>query len=296
MKTQTLNKNYLFIFILLSLTFFALNSILCKAALLNHSIDPYSFTFFRLVSAMVMLLVLYFYKHKKVLLIKEKNWISSFMLFIYAVAFSYAYINIDAGVGALILFAVVQIVMVISSIVQKERFSLLKLFGIVVSFSGLIYLIYPKESFELSLFHVGLMTLSGLGWAFYSLFGKKSFDSFGNTTDNCLKASLYITIFYFVFPIKELFFTNQGLLLAIISGSITSALGYLIWYFVLPQIKIVTASVVQLFVPVIAIVLSVIFLDELLTFDLVISTIIVTLGIVMTIYSNTLSKQYQSKE
>jgi len=283
MKTD--DNKYLFLLILLSLVFLALNSILCKAALLHNSIDPYSFTFFRLLFAMIMLLSIYFYRFKSITFIKNKNWLSSFMLFVYAISFSYAYINIDAGFGALLLFGVVQVVMVVSSLFHKEKLTFLKIAGLFLSLTGLIYLIYPKDSFEVSLPHALLMILAGIAWALYSVLGKKSIDAIGNTTDNFIKACLYITIFYFIFTVDTLYITQEGLLLAIISGAITSALGYIIWYQVLPQIKIVTASVIQLFVPIIAIGLSVLFLNESLTLDLIISTIIVTVGIVLTIFS-----------
>ena len=207
------------------------------------------------------------------------------MLFLYAITFSYAYMNIDAGFGTLLLFGVVQIVMISSSIYYKEKLTPMKLIGIVVSLIGLVYMLYPKEHFELSLFHASLMIVSGFSWAVYSILGKNSTDALGNTTDNFIKATLFITLVYFLFPIEMLNFNAKGLFLAILSGSITSAIGYIVWYQVLPNIKLLTASVIQLFVPIIAIILSVIFLDELLSLNLILSTILVISGILITIFS-----------
>jgi drug/metabolite transporter (DMT)-like permease len=283
MTKKVNSNNSLILLTFIAIVFLALNSILCKAAFVNNSIDPYSFTFFRLLSAMIMLLLIYFYKHKKILFLKQTNWVTSFMLFLYALSFSYAYIDIDAGFGTLLLFGVVQIVMIISSIFHKEKINTIKALGIFISFCGLVYLVYPKESFEVSLVHVFLMIISGISWAIYSVLGKRSIDALGNTTDNFIKASLYITIFYFIFNIENINFNAQGLILAIISGSITSALGYIVWYQILPKIKILTASLLQLFVPVIAIVLSVIFLHEPLTFNLVISAGVIMFGILLAI-------------
>jgi len=270
---------------LTALLFLALNSILCKAALVNDYIDAYSFTFFRLFFGALTLVLIYYYKNKIFSISFKKNWITSFMLFIYAICFSYAYISLDAGLGTLLLFGVVQITMLISSLFLKEKISLQKLFGMILAFAGLAYLLYPKESFELSYIHVLLMTLSGIAWAFYSILGKKSTDAVFNTMDNFVKASLIALVFYIFINLDNLHLSLNGILLAFISGSITSAIGYVIWYKVLPQMQIITASVIQLLVPIISIIFSVIFLSELFTFNLALSTIIISLGILLAIFS-----------
>ncbi|MAD40882.1 MAG: EamA family transporter [Arcobacter sp.] len=270
---------------LTALLFLALNSILCKAALVNDYIDAYSFTFFRLFFGALTLVLIYYYKNKIFSISFKKNWITSFMLFIYAICFSYAYISLDAGLGTLLLFGVVQITMLISSLFLKEKISLQKLFGMILAFAGLAYLLYPKESFELSYIHVLLMTLSGIAWAFYSILGKKSTDAVFNTMDNFVKASLIALVFYIFINLDNLHLSLNGILLAFISGSLTSAIGYVIWYKVLPQMQIITASVIQLLVPIISIIFSVIFLSELFTFNLTLSTIIISLGILLAIFS-----------
>ena len=283
----TLNKETtkLLSFTILALLFLALNSILCKAALVNNYIDAYSFTFFRLFFGALTLVLIYYYKNKKFTISLKANWITSFMLFIYAISFSYAYISLDAGLGTLLLFGIVQVAMLISSIFLKEKINLQKVFGMIVAFLGLAYLLYPKESFELSYMHVSWMILSGIAWAFYSILGKKSTDAISNTMDNFVKATFFAIIFYFLFNINTLHSSLNGVLLALLSGSLTSAIGYVIWYKVLPQIQIITASVIQLFVPILSIVFSVIFLGELFTFDLALSTVIISIGILLSIFS-----------
>ncbi|WP_108063576.1 DMT family transporter [Poseidonibacter lekithochrous] len=275
----------LFFLISVSLLFLSLNSIFCKAALVNNYIDAYSFTFFRLLSASAMLVIIYLFKNKKISISFKQNWISSFMLFLYAVSFSYSYLSIDAGFGTLLLFAVVQIVMLASSFFYKESLSKTKILGLLIAFSSLIYLLYPSESFELSYFHIFLMIISGIAWAVYSILGKNSSDALFNTMDNFIKASFFIILFFFIFIREEMYFTFEGLIFAILSGSITSALGYVLWYQVLPQIQIVTAGIIQLFVPILAIIVSIIFLDELLTMSLFISTALVSFGVVLSLYS-----------
>ena len=284
MKTNIFDIKLFFI-TSISLLFLGLNSIFCKAVLVNNDMDAYSFTFFRLFFAAITLVVIYLFKTKKFVFSTKSNWISSFMLFLYAVCFSYSYLSIEAGFGTLLLFGVVQIVMMISSFFYKEKISIQKIVGLVISFFGLAYLLFPKESFEVSYFYSFLMIISGIAWAFYTIFGKKSSDSLFNTMDNFIKATLFVILFYFLFVFETLHFTSYGLFFAFISGSITSALGYVLWYEVLPKIDILTAGIIQLFVPIISIIVSVIFLSEVLTINLVISTVLVSIGIIISLYS-----------
>ena len=285
MITLTKETTKLLTFTILALLFLALNSILCKAALVNNYIDAYSFTFLRLFFGALTLILIFYYKNRKLTISLKKNWITSFMLFIYAICFSYSYISLDAGLGTLLLFGVVQVTMFISSLFLKEKINLQKVFGMIVAFVGLAYLLYPNESFELSYIHVLWMILSGIAWAFYSILGKKSTDAIANTMDNFIKATFFAIIFYLIFNLNDLNISSNGVILALFSGSLTSAIGYVIWYKVLPQMQIITASVIQLFVPVISIVFSVIFLNELFTFDLALSTIIISIGILLAVFS-----------
>lgn len=283
----TINKETtkLFIFTIFALLFLALNSILCKAALVNNYIDAYSFTFFRLFFGAITLISLFYFKNKQFEISYKSNWITSFMLFIYAICFSYSYIKLDAGFGTLLLFGVVQVVMLISSIFLKEKVNLQKVLGMMIAFVGLVFLLYPKQSFEISYVHVLLMIISAIAWAFYSILGKKSTKAISNTMDNFIKATFFAIIFYLIINIDEIYLSLNGILLAFTSGSLTSALGYVIWYKVLPQIQIITASVIQLFVPILAILFSVVFLNELFTFELALSTIIISIGILLSIFS-----------
>lgn len=275
--------NKLLFLILLSLLFLALNSIFCKIALVNNYIDAYSFTFFRVFFAALTLILIFLFKYRKFHFSKTTNWLSSFMLFLYAISFSYAYLSIDAGFGTLLLFGVVQVVMALSSLFYKEKISMQKLFGILLATFGLIYLLYPSSSLNISIFHSFLMVLSGFAWAIYTVLGKKSENALLNTMDSFFKALIFVVIFYFLFDNNSIFITYKGLLLSFISGSITSAIGYVLWYSILPKIEILTASVIQLFVPIISIFISVIILNELLTLDLILSTIIIFIGVLLTI-------------
>lgn len=277
--------NYkLFIVILITLFFFSANSILARAALLENYIDAYSFTFIRLLSGTIVLLAILYFKEKKLEIKLKENWISSFMLFLYAITFSYSYLHLDAGIGALILFAVVQLFIMLIALVKKETLNRQKSIGIILAFVGLFYLLYPEESYKLSFIHVLLMVIAGLAWGFYTILGKNSTNALLHTTDNFLKSLVFIVAFYFIF-VSKTYITLNGIILASISGGITSALGYSLWYLILPKIKIITSGIIQLLVPPIAILLAVIFLNEELTFKLFISTDIILAGIAIAILS-----------
>ena len=162
--------------------------------------------------------------------------------------------------------------------------------GVILALFGLAYLLYPKDSFEISLFHAFLMIIAGVSWAIYTILGKKSSDSLYNTMDNFVKSLIFIVIFYILFLPENMFITNKGLLLAFISGSITSAIGYVLWYEVLPKMQFITAGIIQLFVPIISIVISIIFLNESLSMTLFLSATMIFIGIILTIFSKKVYK------
>lgn len=281
MKNSLFSLKIIFL-IFLVLLFFALNSILARMAISTQNIDAFSFTFLRIISAMFILLCLCFYKNKSLKIDLKSNYLSGFMFFLYAICFSFSYTNMLAGIGTLILFAVVQLTMIILALFFNEKLTFNKVIGILIAFLGLVYLLYPKYDFEISYFHTLLMFLSGIGWAVFSVLGKKSQNAIVNAADSFLKAFI-ITIIFAIFYIlvfnndlKIDFFTS---FLAIISGGITTAFGVFIWYIVLPKMEIMTASVIQLLVPIIAIFLSTIFLKEAITFELIVSSFIIIFGI-----------------
>ena len=270
------------------LTFLALfslssNPVLCRMAMVTNQIDAVSFTFFRILSGAIFLLLIYFYKTKRFDLNLKNNYLAPFMLFLYAITFSFSYENMEAGIGTLILFAVVQLTMIFMAFKHKESLTLQKVFGIVLAFAGLAYLLYPKEDFSLSFFHSFLMIISGVAWAFYTLLGKKSTNAFSSTKDNFFKASLMALVFM-IFYFNHLTFDSYTLFLAVFSGVVTSALGYIIWYMVLPKMDILTAGVLQLLSPVIAIILGILVLNEKLSIELFISTFIILFGIFITLF------------
>lgn len=267
----------------LVLVFLAANSLFCKAALVDNSIDPFSFTFFRLFFASLTLMIILYFNENKLKIDIKSNWLNSFFLFLYAISFSYSYLSLDAGLGALILFAMVQITMIVFALIKKEIFSFRMLFGVLIAFGGLAFLLFPKDDFKISFLHFFLMIIAGFAWAFYTILGKNSKDALITTTNSFLK-TLVLSLLFFIFFVKDINLSSYGLFLAFLSGSITSGIAYYLWYVILKNIKIITASVIQLLIPIIAIFLSVIFLDENLSFTLIISTSIILSGIIISLY------------
>lgn len=259
------------------------NPVLCRMAMIAGQTEPFSFTFLRILSGTIFLLLVFFFKHQKLGLNLKTNWLTPFMLFLYAITFSYSYVDMPAGIGTLILFAVVQLSMILMAVFYKEKLTLNKLIGMLLAFSGLVYLLYPKEDFSLSLYHAFLMIISGIAWAFYTVLGKKSKNAFFNTKDNFFKATIFTILFAFIF-VDNITFDSYTLFLAVFSGVVTSALGYIIWYAVIPQMQILTASILQLIAPILAIIMSILLLDEVLSFELLISTFVILFGIFVALF------------
>lgn len=268
----------------LALMAFAANSVLCRLALGTGSIDPASFTNLRMISgAMVLFIILIFQKSEK----SEKgatskgSWFASLALFAYAVTFSYAYLSVDTGTGALILFGTVQIAMIVISIISGERLHITEWCGAVIAFTGFVYLILPSVSSP-SISGFLLMVIAGVSWALYTIFGRNSKNPLMDTTYNFIRTLPFIAIF-FIITIKDINFTSEGLILALLSGGLTSGIGYTIWYIALKGLTATQAAVIQLFVPVIAAIGGVLFVAELMTLRLIISTCVVLGGILMVV-------------
>lgn len=267
---------------IIALVFLASNSILCKLAIVNHYADAYSFTFLRLVFAALTLFFIVSLKEKAIDITLNKNWVSAFFLFLYAITFSYTYINLDAGLGTLILFAFVQLTITFYAIMNKEKICFKQTFGILTALLGLLYLFYPRDNFTISMEGFILITIAGISWGAYTILGKKSENALKDTNENFLKAIPFLFIYLLIFPIN-IEINIDGLILSFLSGAITSAIGYVIWYKVLDNISILTAGVIQLIVPIVAIFLSIILLNEPITITLLVSTALILIGIYLTI-------------
>jgi drug/metabolite transporter (DMT)-like permease len=270
-----------FILTSMALIAFAANSVLCRLALGSGAIDASSFTVVRLLSGSIVLLVIIGVTRKSSTQSAKGSWAASFMLFLYAVTFSYAYISLDTGTGALILFASVQITMILLSLISGTRLHFIEWIGVTVAFAGFVYLILPGVTTP-SIMGFLLMTIAGIAWGIYTLKGRGSNAPLLDTAYNFFRTTPLVLILV-ISTISKANYSFEGILLAVISGGITSGIGYTIWYIALGGLSSTQAAVLQLSVPVIAAFGGVIFVAETITFRLAISATFVLGGILMVV-------------
>lgn len=261
-----------------TLVAFAANSLLCRMALAPALIDPVAFTVIRLASGVAILVPL------SVLLAKPDpdeppagSWRSSVALFVYAMAFSLAYVSLETGTGALILFGAVQLTMIGVGLWKGERPKLQEWLGLVVAMAGLVYLVFPGIAAPDPL-GASLMIASGVAWGVYSLRGKQSRAPVAATAGNFVR-TLPFALGGLLISWPTLRTTPRGVLLAVISGAITSGLGYVIWYFALRGLTATRAAIVQLAVPLIAAAGGIVVLSEEPTARLAVASLLILGGV-----------------
>ncbi|MGB5308713.1 MAG: DMT family transporter [Arenicellales bacterium] len=264
----------------LALTAFAANSVLCRLALGDRTIDASSFTVVRLLSGAIVLFLIIKVKNKSGMPTKG-SWSASLMLFLYAITFSFAYITLDTGTGALILFGSVQITMILLSILSGSRLHITEWLGVVISFLGFLYLVLPGVTTP-SLPGFILMTVAGIAWGIYTLKGRGSTSPVIDTAYNFLRTIPFVSILA-VLTFNQMSYSSAGILLAVLSGAIASGIGYAIWYSALRGLSTAQAAVVQLLVPVIAALGGVIFVSEAITLRLTLSAILILGGILLVV-------------
>lgn len=277
-------NNYLVktvIFTGLALIAFAANSVLCRLALGEEAIDASSFTVIRLLSGATVLLTIISINRNKTSLPTKGSWSASLMLFLYAITFSFAYITLDTGTGALILFGSVQITMILLSLISGTRLHITEWAGIAVAFTGFVYLILPGVTAPSTIGFL-LMTIAGIAWGIYTLMGRGSKNPLMDTAYNFLR-TIPLVIILVIVAIKTAHYSFEGILFAALSGGIASGIGYTIWYIALGGLSTTQAAVVQLLVPVIAALGGVIFVSEIVTLRLIVSATMILGGILMVV-------------
>jgi drug/metabolite transporter (DMT)-like permease len=281
------------LYTLVALIAFAANSLLCRMALAQGYIDAWNFTIIRLLSGAVclgLIMAVYTYNLKRkgvlnnAILSDTGSWRSSISLLIYALCFSIAYIELDTGTGALILFSAVQLTMIGWGIYKKEQLSKLQWGAFFVALAGFVYLMLPSAAVP-SLLGASLMALSGVAWGVYSIRGKACVSPLRTTAFNFIRSLVAIPVLLLVAIGYLKTVSIEGVLLACASGAIASGIGYSIWYVAMPLLKSTQAAVVQLCVPVLAAFAGVIFLSEQLTFEFLIASSLI-LGAVLVFILN----------
>jgi drug/metabolite transporter (DMT)-like permease len=266
---------------LLALAAFAGNSLLCRAALRDTQIDPATFTALRLASgALVLWLIV---RARGAAVRTAGSWGSALALFAYASAFSFAYLSLTAATGALLLFGAVQVTMIGMGLARGERLRRLQWLGFALAFAGMVGLLLPGLSAP-PLAGALLMIAAGIAWGVYSLRGRGAADPIATTAGNFLRsAPPAIALALAALPWARI--DAAGTTYALLSGAITSGLGYAVWYTALKGLKAASAATVQLSVPVLTALAAIVLLAEPLTLRLVLASAVVLGGIALVIFT-----------
>lgn len=267
--------------ILVSLTMlaFAANSILNRMALTEGEAGAASFAALRLLSGALMLALI-------VQIRGQASWrltsaAGPLSLLAYVIGFSFAYLSLDAGLGALILFGGVQMTMFAGALLRGESVPAMRWAGAGLAFAGLSFLMWPSDTAPVPLLGAGLMLVAALGWGIYSLLGAGAADPLGATARNFLWATpLGLLPALFMWDGMS----PAGALLAVLSGAVTSGLGYALWYRVLPELPASVAAVAQLTVPIIALAGGILFIGEEASWRFLVAAGMVLGGVALSLY------------
>ena len=259
---------------------FAANSLLCRVALGGKLIDPVTFTTLRLISgALALAVISHGFPETEAPEKRRGAWGSGLALFAYAAAFSLAYVSLSAGTGALILFGTVQVTMIGAALRAGDQLGSAQWFGSAAAVGGLTYLVLPGFSAPDPLGAI-LMCVAGVAWGVYSIRGRGVSAPIFMTAGNFLRAAP-MTLIASAFSLPSVHLEPSGAMFALISGIVTSGLGYVLWYQALKSLTTTQASVVQLLVPVLAALGGVAFLGEHLTVRLIIASALILGGVAM---------------
>lgn len=260
-----------------ALVAFAANSILCRMALRTASIDPATFTSIRFLAGAIVLCLILLLSSKRLSL--RGHWVSAGVLNAYAVGFSFSYINLTAGTGALLLFGAAQIIMIGAGFLAGERVNKFMAVGWLVAVAGIIILTAPSVSAPPLLASAEMLT-AGIFWGWFSLRGRGSKDPIIENA-GIFVCSVPIALSVNLAHLAPVATTTHGILLAALSGSIASGLGYAAWYTALPKLKAITAANLQLAVPALAALGGALLFGEAITLRLLVSAAMVLGGVAL---------------
>lgn len=265
----------------LAMLAFAGNSLLCRLALRETEIDAASFTAIRLLCGAVTLWLLLKVRQRTQPM--AGNWPGALALFTYAAAFSFAYLQLDTGAGALLLFGAVQLSMLFWGLLRGERLGPAASLGTALATAGLLVLLLPGASAP-PLLAALLMLLAGIAWGAYSLLGRGQGDPLAVTAGNFMRATP-LALLLAALLLAQLDWDGPGLFYALLSGALTSGIGYAIWYSALPGLRASQAATVQLSVPILAALGGSLMLGEALSLRLLLSAVAVLGGIALVLGS-----------
>lgn len=273
----------LFLLTAITMTAFAANSVLTRAAVGAAGMDAVSFGVIRLVAGAVALALLVGWQKRGFGVGGIGRGVAVAGLLAYIFGFSIAYRALDAGLGALILFGVVQVTMFGGALAAGEVMPRARWWGAALALAGLAWLLWPSQDFAVSVPHAVAMGVAGLGWGIYSLQGRRESDATQATAMNFILATP-VALGIGLFVLMDSALPAQGVGLAVISGVLTSGLGYALWYAVLPDLGASRAAVAQLSVPVIAMLGGMAFLGEPVTSRFVAAAALVIAGVLVSVW------------
>lgn len=266
----------------LTMIAFASNSVLTRMAVDGGHIDPSSFALIRVLSGAAILCMIMSVRSGGLPIWRKSRIVGVLSLAAYMAGFSLAYLTLDAGLGALILFGVVQITMFAHGAWRGSTITQRQMLGAGIAFAGLMAGLWPGPGGQSDVVGAGFMVVAGLGWAVYTISGRSEGDPLAVTAANFLLCLPFMAVLL-IGPTLNAQVT--GIALAIICGGLTSGLGYALWYSVLPRLEQSTAAIVQLSVPIIAILGGVVFLKEAVSVIVLFAAVLVLGGIALAITS-----------
>lgn len=278
----------MFLLTALVMVAFAANSVLTRAGVAGAGLEVAAFGMIRVGAGALVLLVLCLATGRRVAFFNARRGVSVIGLAAYIIGFTDAYLGMDSGLGALLLFGTVQVTMFAGAVVLREAVPTLRVVGAVVALAGLVYLVWPWSDISDNLRSVAMMVLAGLGWGLYSLAGRGSSDPLADTAANFLLAAIVIPGVWLlvngsVLSVGDVVAGGRGVWLAVVSGAVTSGLGYALWYKVLPGLGASVAAVAQLTVPPIAAVGGVLFLGEVLSAKFAVAAVVILGGVALSV-------------
>ena len=259
---------------------FAANTLLTRFAINGGLIDPAALALVRVASGAAVLCALFWLRGGRFAGFGRGGLAGTAALAVYIIGHALANLTIDAGIGALILFGVVQITMFGYGAAVGESPTMRQIMGAAVAFGGLMLVLWPDGQMQLYIAGAALMIMAGIGWAAYTINGQGAADPLRNTARNFL---FCVPVVACLLLVQDAQMTVQGVALGVLCGGVTSGLGYALWYAVLPSLRSSTAAVAQLSVPVIALLAGAALLAEPLGLRVGIATVLVIGGIALAI-------------